>query len=54
MHQLTETERLQRAAELLQQRQYDRARLILQGMPTNPTAKKLLVRLSEIEYRIER
>ncbi|MBN1200549.1 MAG: hypothetical protein JXJ20_01715 [Anaerolineae bacterium] len=43
-----ERERLQRARELILQKQFDAARTILQDMPGNPTAHKWLTRLDEI------
>lgn len=41
--------RLQRAADLIRQRQYDRARILLRQMPDNPTAQQLLTRLDEYD-----
>jgi hypothetical protein len=42
-----EKQQLARARELIQQKQFDEARLILQSMPFSETAEKWLAKLNE-------
>ena len=44
----TEGEQLQRARDLIVQKQFDQARLILLDIPHNVTAQKWLAKLEEI------